>query len=160
MRKKMVSLLFLLVISVIICFNFNPVSAQELSIDRIEYYTNGADTILNITVTHISPSMPDQYNPLDFVDHLELEIDDAFPFILVDTTQYEVQHFSVQYNMGEVTGTPKIRARAVRLQGPGEWSDYVTIPEFSLIHIAPILAVISIAILLMKSKITAKHQSR
>jgi hypothetical protein len=147
--------------SAIICFNISPVSAQELHIDLVESYTSGTDTILNVTVTHISPSMPDRYNPLDFVDHLELEIDGAFPYILVDTTQYEVQHFSVQYNMGELTVPSTVRVRAMRLQGPGEWSEYVTIPaipEFSLIHLAPILMITSIAILLIKSKITAKSK--
>ena len=145
--------------SAIICFNISPVSAQELHIDLVESYTSGTDTILNVTVTHISPSMPDRYNPLDFVDHLEPEIDWAFPYILVDTTQYEVQHFSVQYNMGELTVPSTVRVRAMRLQGPGEWSEYVTIPaipEFSLIHLAPILMITSIAILLIKSKINAK----
>jgi hypothetical protein len=147
--------------SAIICFNISPVSAQELHIDLVESYTSGTDTILNVTVTHISQSMPDRYNPLDFVDHLELEIDGAFPYILVDTTQYEVQHFSVQYNMGELTVPSTVRVRAMRLQGPGEWSEYVTIPaipEFSLIHLAPILMITSIAILLIKSKITAKSK--
>ena len=158
MRK--ILLLFLLILSAIICFNINSIFAQDLpdqrAIDSIDFYTSGTETILNITVTHVSPTMPSQYNPIDYIDHVELEIDGAFPYISVDTTDYQLQHFSVQYNMGEITGTPSVRARAVNLQGPGEWFGPITIPEFSLIHIAPILAVISIAILLMKSKITTK----
>ena len=77
---------------------------------------------------------------------------------MVNTADYELLHFSVQYNMGEVTGTPTVRARAVSLQTQYEWTEPIIIPEFSLIHLAPILAVISIAILLMKSKITTNKQ--
>jgi len=157
-NKKSLAIGLLLILSTIICFNINPVSAQTETIDSIDYYTSGTDTILNITVTHISESMPNQYNPLDFVDHIELEIDGAFPYISVNTADAGegLQHFSVQYNMGEVTGTPTVRARACNLQGEGEWYGPVVVPEFSLIHLAPILMVISIAILLIKSKITAK----
>ena len=149
-----------MVFSAIICFNINPVSAQTLYIDSVEKYTSGTDTILNITVSHQSPYVdPGQYNPLDYVDHLEIEIDGAFPYTLVNTADYQVIHFSVQYNMGEVTGTPVVRVRACRLQGDdGEWFGPITVPEFSLIHLAPILMVTTIAILLIKSKITTKSK--
>ncbi|KON33536.1 hypothetical protein AC477_01475 [miscellaneous Crenarchaeota group-1 archaeon SG8-32-1] len=157
-KEKGLVIGLLLVMSAIICFNFYPVSAQSRQIDSIEKYMSGTDTILNITVTHISASMPSQYNPLDFVDHIEIEIDEAYPYVLVNTADASegLQHFSVQYNMGEVSGTPTIRARACNLQGDGEWFGPITVPEFSLIHLTPILMITSIAILLIKSKITTK----
>ena len=142
--------------SAIICFNINPVSAQEGTINSIEKYMSGTDTILNITVTHITAAGNGGYNPLNFIDHVEIEIDGAFPYVFVNTADYQLVHFCCQYNMGEVTGTPTIRARAVSLQTEYDWYGPITIPEFSLIHLAPILMVISIAILLIRSKITTK----
>ena len=59
--------------------------------------------------------------------------------------------------MGELASACTVRVRACNLQGEGEWSEPISvIPEFSLIHLAPILMVTTIAILLIKSKITAK----
>jgi len=143
--------------SAIICFNINPVSAQVQEGDVVVVpYTSGTDTILNITVTHITPAGNGGYNPLNFIDHLEIEIDGAFPYIMVNTADYQLTQFSVQYNMGEVTGNPTVRVRAVSLQFEYDWTEPITIPEFSLIHLAPILMVTSIAILLLKSKINAK----
>ena len=156
MNKKSLAIGLLLVLSTIICISINPVSAQDRQIDSIGHYTSGTDTILNITVTHISPSMPGQFNPLDYVDHIELDIDGNTQTVQTTDAGEGRQHFSVQYNMGEVTGTPTVRARAWNLQGSGEWYGPVAVPEFSLIHLVPMLMVISIAILLIKSKITAK----
>ena len=156
-KKKGLVIGLVLVLSTIICFNINPVSAQREIIDSIDHYYSGTDLILNITVTHQSPSASaGQYNPLDFVDHIEIEIDGAFPYISVDTAAYELVHFSVQYNMGEVTGTPAVRVRALTLQRTGEWFGPVVVPEFSLFLLVPFFIVGSIAVLLIKSKITTK----
>ena len=158
-KEKSLVIGFLLVFSAITCFNINPVFAQTGQIDSIEKYMSGTDTILNITVTHQDPNFPSgTYNPLNFIDHLEIEIDGAFPYVLVNTADYQLTHFTVQYNMGQVTGTPTIRVRAVSLQTEFEWTETMTVPEFSLIHLAPILLVTSIAILLIKSKITTKSK--
>ena len=148
-----------MVISAIICFNISPVSAQR-QIDSVEKYMSGTDTILNITITFQSDfSDPGVWFPGGYVDHLELEIDGAFPYVLVNTASIEKVHFSVEYNMGEVTGTPTVRVRYVNNVGDqGEWFGPITVPEFSLIHLAPILMVISIAMLLIRSKITTKSK--
>jgi hypothetical protein len=160
-KKKSLVIGLLLVMSAIFCFNINPVSAQEGSIDSIEKYMSGTDTILNITVTHQAPGFPaGTSNPLNFIDHLEIEIDGAFPYVMVNTADYQVTHFSVQYNMGEVAGSPTVRVRAVSLQTEYDWYGPVNVPEFSLIQLAPILLVASIAILLIKTKITTKSKNR
>ena len=143
--------------SVIVCFNINPVSAQR-QIDSVEYYWSGNDLILNITVTFQSDLVPaGQFNPLGYVDYLEIEIDGAFPYAIVNVGSIEKIHYSAEYNMGEVTGTPSVRVRYVtNVGGYSDWTDPIVVPEFSLIHLAPILMVISIAILLIRSKITTK----
>jgi hypothetical protein len=151
-KKVGLAIGLLLVLSTIICFNINPVSAQQLTIDKIDWYTSGTDTILNITVTHITSS--GVYNPLNFVDHLDIDIDGDIQ--QVNTADYQLLHFSVPYNMGEVTGTPTVKARACSLQINGEWSSPIVIPEFSLVHLLLILISISTAVVLLKSKITAK----
>jgi hypothetical protein len=156
-NKKSLAVGLLLVLSTIIWLNINPVSAQTLQIDSIDHYYSGTDLILNITVTH-APQGPGVYVPLNFVDHIDIEIDGAFPYIFVNTADasYGLTTFSIQYNVGEVTGTPTVRARACNMQGDGEWCAPVVVPEFSLFLLVPFFIVGSIAVLLIKSKITAK----
>ncbi|MFC1487113.1 hypothetical protein ACFLRN_05445 [Thermoproteota archaeon] len=162
MNKKSLAIGLLLILSTIICFNINPVSAQQLNIDSVVPYPSGTDTILNITITHIGPNAsPGVFNPLNFVDSIDIDMDgDLQTFgdvqsVNVADASYGVTTFSIQYNMGEVTGTPTVYVRANNLQMNGEWFPYV-IPEFPLIHLLPILMVVSIAVLLIKSKITTK----
>ena len=161
MNKKSLVIGLLLVLSTIICFNINPVSAQQRQINSIDYYYSGTDLILNITVTHQAPNAdPGVYAPLNFVDNIEIDLDGDLQTLgdvqTVNTADIQLVHFCCQYNMGEVTGTPTVYARANNLQGTGEWFGPVVVPEFPLIHLVPILMVVSIAILLIKSKITAK----
>jgi len=160
-NKKSLAIGLLLVLSTIICININPVSAQRETIDSIDYYYSGTDLFLNISVTHIYPGAQG-YNPLSFVDHVEIDLDGDIQtlgdVVTVNTADYQSLHFSVQYNMGEVTGTPTVYARAIGNVLTGEWFGPVVVPEFPLIHLLPILMVTSIAILLIKSKITAKVQ--
>jgi len=60
----------------------------------------------------------------------------------------------VQFNIGELTEEPTVRARAVcTIHGWSSWSNSVQVPEFSLIQPILILAIVSIAVLLLKSKI-------
>jgi hypothetical protein len=159
-NKKSLAIGLLLVLSTIVCFNINPVSAQERIIDSIDWYTSGTDTILNITVTHITPGGGGGYNPLNFIDHIELDMDGNIQTIgdvvIVPTADIQLIHFSVEYNMGAVTGTPTVYARANTLQITGEWYGPYVIPEFSLFLLVPFFIVGSIAVLLIKSKITAK----
>jgi len=161
-KKQSLVIGLLLVMSAIICFNVNPVSAQTQGVpyvELIEFSTSGTDTILNITVRMITGT--GEYNPLNFIDHINLEINGEFPYIMVNTADIQLIHFSVQYNMGELTEPCTVRAQPINLQNMGEWSEPISIPaipEFSLIQLAPILMVTSIAILLIKSKITTKSK--
>ncbi|MFC1486229.1 hypothetical protein ACFLRN_00880 [Thermoproteota archaeon] len=160
-KKKSLAFGLLLVLSTIVCFNINPVSAQTLQIDSIEHYFEGTDLILNITVTHQAPQQaPGVWASLNYVERIEIDLDGDIQTIgdvqTVNTANIELTHYSVQYNMGEITGTPSVYARAIGNVNPGEWFGPVVVPEFPLIHLVPIFVVTSIAILLIKSKITAK----
>ena len=162
MNKKSLVIGLLLVLSTIIWLNINPVSAQQLNIDSVDPYTSGTDTILNITITHVAPdASPGVFNPLNFVDTIEIDMDGDLQtlgdvqMVSVADASYGVTTFSIQYNMGEVTGTPTVYVRANNLQMNGEWFPYV-IPEFSLFLLVPFFIVGSIAVLLIKSKITSK----
>ena len=161
MNKKSLVIGLLLVLSTIICFNINPVSAQTLQIDSIEYYYSGTDLILNITVTHQAPQQsPGVWASLNYVERVEIDLDGDIQtlgdVVTVPTADIELTHYSVQYNMGEVTGTPTVYARAIGNVNPGEWFGPVVVPEFSLFLLVPFFIVGSIAVLLIKSKITAK----
>jgi hypothetical protein len=161
-KEKILVIGLLLVLSTIFWLNINPVSAQTRQIDSIDYYFSGTDLILNITVSHQAPqAAPGVWGMMNHVDHVDIDLDGDIQtvgdVVTVNTASIEFTHFSVQYNMGEVTGTPTVYARAVdNVSIEGEWFGPVVVPEFSLIHLVPILMVVSIAILLIKSKITAK----
>ena len=138
-----------LVFSTVICVNINPVSAHEPIVTNIVPWTSGSDTILNVTVDH------GPWGILHWTSSVEIEIDEVVHNI--GTEMYEYSPFTLQYNMGSVTGTPTVRARAVcSVTGYGPWCEPVLIPEFSLSHLLVFFLVIPIVILLVKSKITAK----
>ena len=161
-KKKSLVIGLVLVLSTIICLNINPVSAQQLNIDSIDHYYSGTDLILNITVSHQAPqAAPGVWGMMNHVDHVDIDLDGDIQtvgdVVMVNTASIELTHFSVQYNMGEVTGSPSVYARAVdNVSIEGEWFGPFPVPEFSLFLLVPFFIVGSIAVLLIKSKITAK----
>ena len=160
-KKKSLVIGLLLVLSTIICFNINPISAQTRQIDSIDHYFSGTDLILNITASHQAPQAdPGVWGMMNHIDRIEIDLDGDIntvgDVVTVNTASIESTHFSVQYNMGEVTGTPTVYVRANNLQGNGAWFGPVVVPEFSLFLLVPFFIVGSIAVLLIKSKITAK----
>jgi hypothetical protein len=161
-KEKSLVIGLLLVLSTIIWLNINSVSAQTRQIDSIDYYFSGTDLILNITVRHQAPqAAPGVWGMMNHVDHVDIDLDGDIETVAdvvsVNTASIELTHFSVQYNMGEVTGTPTVHARAVdNVSIEGEWVGPVVVPEFSLFLIIPFFIVGSIAVLLIKSKIKAK----
>ncbi len=62
--------------------------------------------------------------------------------------------FVVQYDMGEITDTPTVQARAeCTVHGWSGWTSPQTVPEFSLVSLLPMLAVLAVAVLFLHSKI-------
>ncbi|MFC1486621.1 hypothetical protein ACFLRN_02885 [Thermoproteota archaeon] len=161
-KKKSLVIGLLLVLSTIICFNINPISAQTRQIDSIDHYFSGTDLILNITASHQAPQAdPGVWGMMNHIDRIEIDLDGDIntvgDVVTVNTASIESTHFSVQYNMGEVTGNHTVYARAIDNVGTlGAWKGPVVVPEFSLFLLVPFFIVGSIAVLLIKSKITAK----
>lgn len=144
-RPKSLIVMLILAFAVIIGFQINPVLADVPTVENIEPLTSETDTILNITVRHASPTGS------HYVDKVEVDLDGTFHD--VDLTPQSTLTFIVQYNMSEVTGTPSVQARAhCTFHGWSGWSEPVVVPEFSTIYLLLILAFVSIAVLLLRSK--------
>ena len=153
MNKKSLAIGLLLILSTIIYFNINPVSAEIPAVDNILPWTSGSNTILNITVSHDFSGL----GGLDWVERVVVEIDGVDHSVNTADASFQKKVFTMQYNMGEVAGIPTVRALPYcSNSGQGDWSGPVTVPEFSLFLLVPFFIVGSIAVLLIKSKITAK----
>lgn len=137
-----------LALTVITGFQINLVLADIPTVKSIEPWTSETDTILNITVRHALPL------PSHYVDKVEVEIDGTV--IAVPLTPQSTVTFVEPYNMGEVTDTPTVQARAhCNLHGWSDWSESLEVPEFLTISLLLILAIVSIAVLLFRANARA-----
>jgi desulfoferrodoxin (superoxide reductase-like protein) len=129
-----------------ICVIMPPVYADVPDVQSIVPWTSGTDTVLNITVRHALPSSSHYI--------YKVEVDVAGTVHVVDLTSPQTSTtFVVQYNMGSLTSTPSVRARAFcNVHDVGPWSQQVVVSEFSALNIILALAIISIAALLIKFK--------
>jgi hypothetical protein len=84
--------------------HINPILADVPHDIMVEPWTSGTHTILNITVTHNSPAS-DHY-----VDLVQINISSAIHDIHLNS-QPSVT-FVVEFDMGEITSIPTVRARA------------------------------------------------
>jgi hypothetical protein len=152
-RKKRLVLIILLTLPVfptIAALQVRPVLALVPSVDAPVPWTSGTHTILNITVRHDKtvPSGSSHY-----VDYVEVDIDGTPDIINLDPSQPE-DFFVIQYDMGEMIGTPTVKARAhCTVHGLSGYSPSVQVPEFSFFQLLLILAIITIAIALLRSKV-------
>lgn len=152
-RKKglvLIILLMLLVFPTIAALQIHRVLANLPSVDAPVPWTSGTHTILNITVRHDTTSLPlsDHY-----VDQVEVNIDGT-PHIMNLTPPQPQYFFVIQYDMGQVTGTPTVKARAhCTYHLWGGYSLSVQVPEFSSFQLLLVLATTSITIVLLRSKV-------
>jgi len=123
-----------------------PAYADIPDVTSIVPLTSGADTILNITVRHALPSSSHYI--------YKLEVDVAGIVNTVDLVSPQTTTtFVVQYNMGSLTTAPTVRARAFCIvHGVGQWSQQVVVSEFSALNILLVVAIVSVAVLLVKSR--------
>jgi hypothetical protein len=136
----------LLTATVILGFQMGLVSADIPDVVSIEPWTSGVDTILNVTVRHT-------FGFGHFVSQVDVDIDGSIQNIPVASPQ-PATIFVVQYNMGEVAGTPSVQARAnCNIHGWSVWSEPVLVPEFSTIYLLLALVVVTLAALFLKLKI-------
>ena len=140
-----------LALSVFFVFQINPILADVPTVESVEPWASGTDTILNITIRHGFPSS-DHY-----VFETEVDIDGTVH--LIELEPQSTTTFIVQYNMSELVGTPTVRVRAdCNLHGWSGWSEPVVVPEFSTISLLLILAIVSMAVLLRKSRAQARER--
>jgi len=144
--KKSLFLILFLALMAITGSQIHVVFADVPSVLIIEPWTSGTDTILNITVRHSSSTSS------HYVNKVEVDVDGTVHDI--DLIPQSTVNFVVQFNMGELTEEPTVRARAVcTIHGWSSWSNSVQVPEFSLIQPILILAIVSIAVLFLKPKV-------
>ena len=137
-----------MVFSVVVCLSLNPVSALAPIVTSLEYSTTGTDTILTINIEHTLPGAGDS----GVVSAVEVDVDGTIYTMSINDPGTST--FSVEYNMGAVTGNPIVRARAEEsTAGWGDWCNPITIPEFPLSHLLLFFLVISIAVMFLRLKI-------
>ncbi len=150
-RKNLFVVLFL-VFTASAGFQIHLVFAVVPDVLSIEPWTSGADTILNITVSHAG------FGGSHYVNKVEVDVDGSIQNI--DLTSQSAPTFVVQFNMGELATTPTVKARAhCTVHDWSSWSESVVIPEFSTIHLLPVLAIVSFAVLRLRSKIASSKKS-
>ena len=106
---------------------------------------SGDDTILEVTFFH-TPVMPAHH-----VNEVEVDVDGVI-------TNYQISQdsltFTAQINLGQITGNPTIRARVQCIvDGWSSWSEQLTIPEFPLWTVLPLVLTITIFSVVVKRKL-------
>ena len=154
--KKIVLIMLFLATIMITGFQINPVLADVSTVENIEPWTSGTDTILNITIRHNNPTTS------HYVNKVEVDIDGAVQNIdLPSTPLQSAPTFVMQFNMGELTTTPTVKAKAnCNLHGSSGWSNPVEVPEFSPIHLLLVLVAVSTAVLLLRARISRRKEKQ
>ncbi len=141
----------LLVINVFTLREVITVKADVPTVLSINQWKSSADTILNITTTHASPS--DSH----FVDQIEVNVNGSVR--VVTLSGQSTTTFLTQYNLGVITGTPSIGARAhCNVHGWSNWYGSTTSgssgtnPDLSGIAIVGIAVIALIVIVLFARK--------
>ena len=135
-----------MVFSAVICLSVNPVYAAIPTVTNLQYSTSGTETILTINIQHGTGGT-------GMVDVIQVDIDGAIN-VIEGVNDPGSETFSIDYNMGVVTGTTIVRARAeCSMSGYGEWCNPITVPEFPLSHLILFFLIISIAVMLLRLKI-------
>jgi hypothetical protein len=146
---KLAIAIFSLILSTFVVFPVVPVLADIPNVEGIVPWTDGeGNTILNITIRHdaTAPSISHYINSID------VEID-GVPTTVPLSDNQTTERFVARYNMGQVTGTPTVRARAhCTVHGNGSFSAPVQVPEFSVIWLLAIFALVSTVSLLLSRK--------
>ncbi len=153
--KKNLFIMLVLAIITITGFKINPVLGDVPTVENIEPWAIGTETILNITIRHSNPTTS------HYVNNVQVDIDGAVQNVGLPSTPIQsAPTFVMQFNMGELTTTPTVEAKAnCNLHGaPLSWSDPVVVPEFSPVYLLLVVAIVSIAIFLLRSKISRSKE--
>lgn len=116
-------------------------------------WKNGTHTILNITITHDGGAPTSTH----YVDLVQVFVSGETGFAIHDmnyTSSQSTVAFVAQYDMGVITGTPAVQARArCTLDGWSIGSKPLEIPEFSSITLILVLVVVAITLFFVRSRI-------
>jgi len=151
-RKSLVITL-ILTLTAIKVLQFRPAFANIPSVDTPVPWTSGTHTMLNITIHHDTTALP---FPDHYISQVEVDVDGTPNIIPLTNSPPQPQYsFIIQYDMGVVAGTPTVQAKAYcTYHFWGSLSPSIQIPEFSMVQLLPIIAIISIAILLLRPKVS------
>jgi hypothetical protein len=146
-KRKILVLVLFLAFTSIAAFQIRQVLADFPHDISIQPWTSGTHTILNISITHDTGAP----TGIHYVDAVQVNVSGIVHDITL-TSQSTVT-FVEQYDMGEVTGMPTVQARAhCTVHGWSDWSNTLTVPEFSLASPLLILVVITVAVLLLHAR--------
>jgi len=118
-EKKISGTLLILLLAVVSAFIVDSVLADVPVVNTIQPWTrpNDGHTVLNVTVTH------NNYYSGHYVDWIQVDVDGAVDTVNLSPPQPLNLPFVVQYDMGIISGTPTVRAKAhCNLHGPSAWS--------------------------------------
>ena len=154
-EKNFAAILFL-TLAIITIFQIYPASADTPHDISIQPWNRASDnhTILNITINHdLQP-----ITSLHYVD--SVEVDDGTVHV-IPLTDYQSQvsgTFTVQYDMGVVTGQPTVSVRAHCTQhGWSTWTDPSLVPEFSFAQLLLVLTIIAASVLLLQRSLVKRN---
>ncbi len=157
-KSKTFAIMLVLALAVLFTFQMNPVWANTPDVTNVEYYSIGNNTFVRITVYHVRTGFEGDIDPNHYVEQALFDIDGTVEDVALEAQSTEV--FTVEYNMGEVTGAPTVRARVdCTSHGLSAWSDTVVVPEFSTLSLLLILAMVSIAVLLFRFNARMRRES-
>jgi hypothetical protein len=149
-REKKVSLVLMLFLAFasIAAFQISHVLADIPHNISVQPWTSGTYTILNITIT-MDAGAPTSTH---YVDKVQVNVSGVVHDLTF--TSQPAATFVVQYDMGEITDTPTVQTRAhCIIDGWSGWTNPQSVPEFPLIALFPVFAVLTVAVLLLHSKL-------
>ena len=125
------------------------VRADVPTVLSINPWTSGGNTILNITVRHADPSS------IHYIDQVDVDKDGSIQSISLSPQSTVI--FTIQYNLGAVTGMPSVRARAhCIVHGWSDWSSSIAVPEFSPMFVPVILVSLTLFTIFARSKLKTR----
>jgi hypothetical protein len=136
--------IMLVISSFSICMSIAPVKAIIPQVQDVVVWNSGDDTILNITVHHTPVTQ------LHHANAIKVDVDGSITSFQVDQPS---PTFIFQANLGQINGTPSVRARAhCTIDGWNVWSTPMQILEFPSWIILPLFLIATLFVLLIKRK--------
>ena len=143
-------LAFLLLFTVPLGTEIVHVKADVPTVLSITPWMSGENTILNITIRHADPSS------FHYINQVEVDKDGTVQSISLSAASTVI--FTVQYNLGVVTGTPDVRARVHCVtHGWSGWSSSIIVPEFSSMFFPILLASLTLLTVVARTKLKTRN---